>query len=387
MKDRYILQFVCYSPQIYSGLDKFFVLITKKLHTRGVTPVFIYGETLEAVPQIRTDLENAGAIVETMPENGKWTIIKSIRGFYRKYHPQLVDVHFVPFVKIYTALLSRLYGVKHITHIHSLIADSSPAEYVLRKGIIKRILLGVNYALLNKCGKVICVSKAIEKQYHEWAYGSKRNVKAMYLGTDLTPSKLTKQQAREKLGLPTKGVIITNISAIEYIKGIDLIIRAIAILKRKGINVVFAHIGGLRSDNQINQEYANSLRVLAKEEGVEDKIVWLGKRMDIQEILSAFDIYVHPSRSEGLGCALMEASVAEVPLIGSRVGGIPEVVVDGDNGFLVETENVEQLAKVLEQLSNNPELRSRLGNKAKEMVYNIFDMDNQTDKLIVEYQQ
>lgn len=385
MQQRYILQFVCYSPKIYARLDREFVMLTHKLKSKGCTPVFVYAETLDAVPQIRADLMRAGAIVETMPERGKWNIIKSIRKLYNTYQPELVDVHFVPFVKVCTALYSRVRGIKHFTHVRSLVADSSPAEYQKKKGWIKRVLLGLNYAFLNESGKVVCISGAIARQYQEWAYGDKRNVITIYGGTDITPSKCTKVEARERLKLPTDAIIVTNISAIEYIKGIDLIIKAIAILKRKGINVVFAHIGGLRSDNQINQEYANSLRVLAKEECVEDKIVWLGKRMDIQEILSAFDIYVHPSRSEGLGSALLEASVAGLPLIGSNVGGIADVICEGENGYLVDGENVEQLASAIQNIVENETLRTKFGQVAKKLVYAHFDMDKQTNKLIDEY--
>lgn len=385
MKNRYVLQFVCYSPKIYARLDREFVMLTHKLKNKGYTPVFVYGETMDAVPQIREDLMRAGAIVETMPEQGKWTITRSIRKLYNTYQPELVDVHFVPFVKAYTALYSRLWGIKHFTHIRSLIADCSPAEYQKKKGWIKRVLLGVNYAFLNASGKVVCISGAIERQYQEWAYGDKRNVITIYGGTDITPSKYTKAEARARLKLPADSIIVTNISAIEHIKGIDLIIRAIAILKRKGINVVFAHIGGLRSDNQINQEYANSLRVLAKEECVEDKIVWLGKRMDIQEILSAFDIYVHPSRSEGLGSALLEASVAGLPLIGSNVGGIADVICNEKNGYLIDKENAEQLAEAIQRLIEDKALRKRMGEVAKKRADEMFNMDKQTDKLIAVY--
>lgn len=385
MERRYILQFVCYSPRIYSGLDKFFVLLTKKLQAQGITPVFIYSDSLEAVPQIQKDLEAAGGIVEIMPSHGKLTMIRYIHRFYHKYHPEVVDVHFVPYVKAWAALFSKLYGIKHVNHIHSLIASVHPNEYVKQKGFLKRFLLGINSAFLNNCGKVICVSKAIEKQFNEWAYGDKRNVTTLYLGTDLTPSKLTKQQAREKLGLSQEKIIITNISAIEQIKGIDIVIKAIAILKRRKVDVFFAHIGGLRSNSQVNIDYSETLRMLSKEEEVADRVFWLGKRFDIQDILIAFDIYVHPSRSEGLGCTLMEASVAGLPLVGSRVGGIPEVVIDKENGYIVESENADQLASAIQNIVENETLRTKFGQVAKKRVYAHFDMDKQTNELIEEY--
>jgi len=378
MKNRYILQLVCYSPKIYAGLDKFFVLLTKKLRTKGITPVYIYSETMDAVPQIQVDIEAAGGIVELMPSDGKWAIIKSIRGFYKKYHPELVDVHFVPFVKAYAALLSRLYGMKHITHIHSLIANVTPHEYVKQKGIIKRILLGVNYAFLNTCGKVICVSRAIERQFNEWAYGDKKNIETLYLGTDLTPSKLTKQQARKKLGLSQDDILFVNISAKEELKSIDRIIESLDHGK-------FVHIGGLRNDNEVNKRYENQLISLVKNLKKEQQVIWLGKRNDIKDILPAFDVYVHPSSSEGLPVSLMEAASAGLPLIGTDVGGIPELIKHEKNGLLLKYGDWQTLHDDMELLWENFDLRKQYGDKARKIVSCEFDMDKQTDKLIAEY--
>ena len=379
MKDNtYILQFVCYEPKIYSGLDKFFVLITKKLCQQGITPVFVYSETLAAVPQIRKDLEDAGAIVETMPAKGKMVMINAVCHFCKKYKPQLVDVHFVPFIKAFTAIYSCIHRVKYFIHIHSLIADCTPKEYTKKKGFIKRFLLGIYMAMLNRCGKVICVSKAIEQQFREWAYGKKDNVQTLYLGTDLTPSKLTKQQARERLGLPQDEIIFANISAKEQLKSIDYIIRCL----NKGL---FAHVGGLRADNEYNRTYEKSLYDLVKEIGKEKQIIWLGKRSDIKDILPAFDIYVHPSSSEGLPVSLMEAAAAGLPLIGTKVGGIPELIEHEKNGLMLEYGDWDALSKYMERLRVNKELRERFGHNAHETAYNHFDMDKQTNKLISAY--
>lgn len=222
---KYIVQFVCYSPKIYSGLDRFFVLLTKKLQERGYTPVFVYGETMEFVPQIQKDLEAAGAVVLTMPEHGKRSMVRAARAIYQKYRPEVVDTHFVNYLKVITALLSRRYKARHFTHIHSLIADS-PKQYKQEKGALKCFALNLYYHLLYWYSeRVLCVSKAIETQFRHWVSDTEDRVQTLYLGTDLTPSALTKQQARSRLGLPQDELILTNISAKEELKRIDLIIN------------------------------------------------------------------------------------------------------------------------------------------------------------------
>ena len=179
--------------------------------------------------------------------------------------------------------------------------------------------------------------------------------------------------------LPHYRTIITNVSAIEHIKGIDTILQAVARLKNKGLEILFVHIGGLRSNTEEQQQYANSLKQMAIELGVKDKVVWLGRRSDVQDILLMADVYVHPSRSEGLGSALLEASVAGLPLVGSRVGGIPEIVQHGVNGLLVDADDAEQLADAIELILTS---ENNYGEQAKKMVYQQFNQTKQAHKLL-----
>lgn len=180
-------------------------------------------------------------------------------------------------------------------------------------------------------------------------------------------------------------IYLANISAIEPLKGIDILIKAVAQLKREGTEVSLLHIGGLRNNTEKEQQYAQSLRQLATDEGVEQQIVWLGKRFDVPDVLRAADIYVHPSREEGLGVVLLEAAVEELPLIGSKVGGIPEVVEDGVNGILFDNESIEQLALAIKTLVLNHSLRAQYATAARETAYAHFDMNRQTDRLVDTY--
>ena len=181
------------------------------------------------------------------------------------------------------------------------------------------------------------------------------------------------------LNLPYDTPIVTNISAIEHIKGIDTILQSIALLKQRGVDILFAHIGGLRSNTEEQQQYADLLKQMVVDLDIKDNVVWLGRRTDVQDILPMADIYVHPSRSEGLGSALLEASVAGLPLVGSRVGGIPEIVQHGVNGLLVDADNAEQLADAIEQVLT---LKNNYGERARKMVYQHFDQMKQARKLL-----
>ena len=371
-----IFQILLYSPRVYSGLDHLMVEVTKQATTNGYTNVCVYTDTMEHMPQLQSDIENAGGIVELVRNSN---LLSDIWTLYRKYHPVIVDTHFINKVKLWTCVFSLVFGVKHYTHMHSLLGEDIH-EYVKKKGHIKRISLGMYYWTMTKLSqRVFCISQAITQQYRKWSYGACTNVETLYIGTQLITPSYAREDARKLLQLPCDRTIITNISAIEHIKGIDTILQAVALLRQREIEVFFAHIGGLRSNTLEQQKYADSLKQLAVELGIEDNVVWLGRRSDVQDILPMADVYVHPSRSEGLGSELLEASVAGLPLVGSRVGGIPEIVQHQLNGLLVEADNAEQLADAIEQVLTS---KNNYGEQARKMVYQHFDQMKQASKLL-----
>lgn len=371
-----IFQILLYSPRVYSGLDHLMVEVTKQATVNGYTNVCVYTDTMEHMPQLQSDIENAGGIVELVRSSN---LLRDIWTLYRKYHPVIVDTHFINKVKLWTCVFSLVFGVKHYTHMHSLLGEDIH-KYVMKKGHIKRILLGMYYWTMTKLSqRVFCISQAITQQYRKWSYGACTNVETLYIGTQLITPSYAREDARKLLQLPCDRTIITNISAIEHIKGIDTILQAVALLRQREIEVFFAHIGGLRSNTLEQQQYADSLKQLAVELGVENNVIWLGRRSDVQDILPMADVYIHPSRSEGLGSVLLEASVAGLPLVGSRVGGIPEIVHDGINGLLIDTANPLQLADAIEQVLLK---KQSYGEQAKKLVWQIFDQIKQARKLL-----
>ena len=365
----YILEFLLYRPRVYSGLDHLMVELARQATRDGNRVVCVYCDSMDGMPALQADITEAGGVVEVIRSNKKKMLV-DIWHLYRKYRPQVVDTHFVQAAKIYTALLSRVLGVKHFTHEHSLLGDDVQ-QYIRTKGRIKRIGLGLYYWLLTRWSKrVFCISEAIHRQYVLWSYGHCRNVQTLYIGTQIVEPRYTRSEARELLHIPAEAKVLTNISAIEPIKGIDIILQAVAQLKQQGQEWLFVHIGGLRSDTAEQRDYAESLRTMAEQLGIAENVRWLGRRSDVQDILPMADIYVHPSRSEGLGSVLMEAAVAHLPLIGTRVGGIPEIIHEGETGMLVPTDDAEALAQAVMTMEKD---KVRIGGGAYEYVRSQFE--------------
>ena len=103
----------------------------------------------------------------------------------------------------------------------------------------------------------------------------------------------------------------------------------------------------------------------ARKLGISDRCVFVGKQPKIVDYLSAADVLLLPSEQESFGLAALEAMACEVPVVASRVGGIPEVVTDGETGFLSEVGDVEKMAKDASRLLTEAEFRIEMGRRAR----------------------
>lgn len=359
----HILQFIDYRPVVYSGFDKFNVMVAEKLKKEGFRTVFVFFDSLDSAPDFRKDIEKAGGEYVFLPSRqGFFSRMFSMMALFRKYKPYAVHVHFINQIKILSAILSPFFPFRLFISFHSKIWDGTAAEYRAAKGYLKFQMLRLYlYILAKRSEMVFCVSEAVKNQFE--IFVKAKNVMALYLGVK-RPT-VTREQAMEKMGFapddPT--VRLCNVSAIEELKGLDLIIKALAALKKDPSlpPFKFYHIGGSRSGEcPANKAFEEKITAMKKQYAVEDIFCMLGKRYDIMDILPAFDIYVHPSRSEGLSVAVMEAMACNLAVICTNVGGMPEIVKDMESGFLIEKDNVEQLTERMKILIKDKSLRIKI---------------------------
>lgn len=164
---------------------------------------------------------------------------------------------------------------------------------------------------------------------------------------DVVPADLTAQ-----FGLPENVPVICCVGRLIHIKGQDVLLRAFAQLDTRRSNAVLLLVG--------EGKLRKKLERLARSLGIESRVVFTGWRTDACALIAASDILVLPSREEALGLTLLEGMSAGTPVIGSRVGGIPEVILPEKNGLLVESGNADELASAIERLLSDGELRERL---------------------------
>ena len=118
---------------------------------------------------------------------------------------------------------------------------------------------------------------------------------------------------------------------------------------------------------------------------VDDKITFVGKQPNIVDYLSASDVLLLPSEQESFGLAALEAMACEVPVVASRVGGLPEVVTDGETGFLSDVGEVGKMAEDAGRLLSDPELRRKMGKSARESAISRYRTDTVIPKYIDYY--
>lgn len=153
---------------------------------------------------------------------------------------------------------------------------------------------------------------------------------------------------------PEATLTVGAIGRLDAMKAHDVLLRAIA------------QVDGLAVKILGDGDQRQALEALATELGIGDRLHLPGWVERPQDYLKTFDIVAMPSRSEGFPLAIVEAMLASRPVIATRVGSIPEAIIDGKTGLLIEKDDVTGLANALRHLRDNPSLRLQLGQQARE---------------------
>ncbi len=170
---------------------------------------------------------------------------------------------------------------------------------------------------------------------------------------------------KRKYGIPQDCNVVGVIGRLVPIKGHKYLVSAAKRIVREFHNTVFVFVG----DGYLNA----SLERQAESIGVRKNIVFTGWRKDATEILYLFDILVLPSLNEGMGKVLVEGMALGKPIVASSVGGIIDLVKNGENGILVPPRDSEALGNAILQLIKNKNLAEELGKNGKARVYPEFD--------------
>ncbi|MCS3903369.1 glycosyltransferase involved in cell wall biosynthesis [Methylohalomonas lacus] len=219
-------------------------------------------------------------------------------------------------------------------------------RYVAISGCIRNIL--IRYGVSGE--KISLVRSAIDA--------------AVYADIDRPAAK---RELQRELGLYENTVLLGNASAFTHQKGYETLIQALAMLPRDlNFHAVLAGDGPL----------LDTMKERVAASNLDSAVTFLGHRRDVPRILGGLDILALPSNNEGLGSLLLDAGTAGCALVGSRVGGIPEIIRDQKTGLLCPVGDASALAACLERLIREPALRTRLVTAVQEHIRQHFSLDN-----------
>ncbi len=380
MKNKTIIQFICYNPRIYSGFDNFQIKLTSELSKINYKNVLVYSDELK-VEKLRIDIQKSGAILELISTKNIYTKTRDLFKLYSKYNPSFTHSHFENSIHIISAILSFIFRTKHFFSFWSEISSLSISEYSKSKGLFKLYILRLYYkTLILLSDRCLFGSKAVTKQFISFSGSKSPKIQTFYLGTEIYINNKDVNTLKKEMNIPGDAFVISNISAIEHIKGIQTLIDALGILKNtfKIDKFICIHVGTLRSEYKAGKEFLETLEEKIKNNGLESNFIWLKFINDITDVLKISHLYAHPSLQEGLGSANLEAATQSLPIIATNVGGIPEIVKHQTNGFLFEPEDSKTFAELLKTLIENEQLRDKMGRESLEIVTNEFNMIKQT---------
>ena len=163
------------------------------------------------------------------------------------------------------------------------------------------------------------------------------------------------------------------------IKRVQDVLRSFRNLRERGVDATLCMVG-----DGPDREPAERL---ALELGIARHVLWVGYQRDISPYYSLFDTLILPSANEGTPVVAIEALAASRPVVATRVGGVPDVVTEGEDGFLVEVGDIDGLASSLERLALDPELRRRLGERGRELVVPRYRVERLVDDVDALYRE
>ncbi len=185
---------------------------------------------------------------------------------------------------------------------------------------------------------------------------------------------------RKELGLSSAVNLVGMISVLRSWKGHEYFLAAAQQLleQRETAQFLIAGDGPGRATLQRRLE----------EPQFKGRVHWLGHREDVANVLSSLDVVVLPSTAhEGIPQILLQAQAMERAVVASRVGGIPEIVADGETGLLVDARQPDQLAERIRELLHNPGMRDRLGRQARGRVVREHSLETMCGRLEAVYQR
>jgi len=257
--------------------------------------------------------------------------------------------------------------VVHTFHGHVLRGYFGPVRSLMFR-LLERWLASSTTAL-------VAVSPQVRDDLVALGIAPRERFAVIRLGIELDARVAAQQDGRSEsrryLGIPLNRFAVGWIGRMTAVKRTDDVLLAFKALRDSGVDACLCMVGDGPDRGQLERR--------AHELGIVRDTLFLGYQEDVASFYAAFDALVLPSGNEGTPVSAIEALAAGRPVVATRVGGVPDVVRDGEDGFLVEAGATDELADRLARLARDPDLREEMGRRGRERVLPRYAVDRLVD--------
>ena len=280
--------------------------------------------------------------------------------YLRDVRPELVHTHLIH---------GDLYGITaaKLAHIPRIISSKHNDDAFRLHGFLKL----VNCALNRNVTRVITISEWIRTFTHRIERVPLDAIQTIYYGIEPPQSPAERDAVRAQLGIGRDETVLGIIARLVEQKGHRYLIEAFAKALRQNRNLRLLIVG--------SGELEDDLKDRAQKAGVSHMVIFTGYRADTIDLLSAIDIFVHPSLWEGFGLSVLEAMAMGKPVIASRVSALPELIEDTLSGFLVAPKDADALAGMITRLAGDALLQQKIGEQARQRCRELFSVERMVE--------
>jgi glycosyltransferase involved in cell wall biosynthesis len=362
--------FIHQSAELY-GSDKTLLLLLSKLDKSNFNAVVV----LPVDGPLRLELESLNIKVVIAPVlklYRKMFTPKNIINFIKQYKSSIEildnlnrDYSFdIVYSNTLAVLIGMIFakkrGIKHIWHVHEIIVHP-------------KLIASIFPILLKKyADKIVCNSKATRLNLVKRI--KTLNEKTIVIYNGVIQLKLNSNGINKvDFGFKENDIVITLVGRISRLKGHQWLLNTYVKYLQKYKNIKFVFVGSPVKDQEY---YLEQIEKMIVDNNLEDKVKILPFTMNLSPIWQITNIAVVPStEAESFGLVAVEAMLSSKPVIASNHGGLTEIVIDNETGFLIEPKNENELSKAIQTLIKNPELRKSFGEKGYQRAISEFSAD------------
>jgi glycosyltransferase involved in cell wall biosynthesis len=373
--------FICITKSNWGGAQKYVFDIATSINRELFDISILLGGNGELKKRLEEkniriiELENSQRDIKTKKDFGLFFELYTI---FRKEKPDIIHLNSskmgfigvltVFVLNLYFKLTSKNYKLKAIFTAHGWSFNEN------RNFLSKLFFKVIHIMTIIMSHQTIVVAEILKNQIPKIFRKKIVVIKNGISEIDFIEREIAKEKLFGRKLLIKDKIFVGTISELHKNKGLTYIIEAISKTTK---NIIFLIIG--------EGEERHNLEILIKKLGAENKIFLIGKIEEASRYLKAFDIFTLTSITEAFPYVLLEAGLASLPVIASNVGGIPEIIENGQTGILIQPRNSEEIKDKIEEIAKNIDKYSFFGKNLKEKIEKEFTKEKMIEKTFLLY--